>query len=102
MPPSAMQKHRGIILIVTLVVLTLLLLVYYLPYGGRHYLTTREELNRVSAEIAALKVQNQELRDEITLLKSDTNYIEKIARQKLGMLKKNEIVFEVPEKKGRR
>lgn len=97
-----MQRHRAIVLIIGLAILLLGLLVYYAPYGCHQYLLMRADLDRVSNEITTLKGQNQELRDEIALLKSDSNYIEKIARQKLGMLKKNEIVFEVPEKKGKR
>ena len=75
------------------------LLVYFAPYGLRHYLVMQEDLKRVNNEITSLKGQNQELRDEIAQLKSDSNYIEQIARKKLGMLKKSELIFEVPEKK---
>jgi len=102
MPPSTIQRNRGLFLIIGLAIFVLGLLVYFAPYGCHHYLVLREDLERVNNEITMLKGQNQELRDEITLLRSDSNYIEKIARQKLGMLKKNEIIFEVPEKKGKK
>lgn len=99
MPPSSLQKHRGIILVIGAALLALCLLVYFAPYGYHHYLVMRADLDRVNSEIIALKSQNRELQEELGLLKTDSNYIEKIARQKLGMLKKNEIVFELPEKK---
>jgi cell division protein FtsB len=102
MPPITVQKDKGVIIVICVALFILGLLVYYAPYGCHHYLLIREDLDRVTNEIDTLKGQNQELKDEITLLKSDTNYIEKIARQKLGMLKKNEIVFESPEKKGKK
>lgn len=102
MPPSTAQRNRSLILVIGLAISVLGLLVYFAPYGCHHYLVLREDMDRVNSEISMLKDQNQELRDEITLLKSDSHYIEKIARQKLGMLKKNELIFEVPEKKGKK
>lgn len=99
MPPSPINKHKSIVVISALALGVVLLLIYFAPYGLRNYLVIREKLNLVSTELDELKKKNQELNDEITLLKTDTNYVEKIARQKLGMLKKNEFIFEVPEKK---
>ena len=102
MPPSTVQRHRDTLILIGLAILILCLVVYFAPFGCRNYLALREDLERVNSEITMLKGQNQELRDEITLLQTDANYIEKIARRKLGMLKKNEMVFEVPEKKVKR
>jgi cell division protein FtsB len=102
MPPSTIQKHRGIILIIGIALFVLFLLVYYAPYGCHTYLVMREDLARVNSEIGQLKAQNQEIKNEITLLKTDSKYLEQVARQKLGMLKKNEIIFEVPEKKDKK
>lgn len=99
MPPSTIQKHKNIIAIIGAGLFVILLLLYYAPYGCHDYLVLRENLAQIKAEIIELKTKNQELNDEISLLKNDSNYVEKIARQKLGMLKKNEIVFEMPEKK---
>jgi len=99
MPPSPIQKHKNIFVIIGVALCGLSLLVYFAPYGLRNYLVVREKLNLVNSELDELKKKNQELNDEITLLKTDANYVEKIARQKLGMLKKNELLFEVPEKK---
>ena len=99
MPPSPINKHKNIFVIIGVALCALLLLIYFAPYGLRNYLVVREKLNLVNSELDELKKKNQELNDEITLLKTDANYVEKIARQKLGMLKKNEILFEMPEKK---
>ena len=99
MPPSTSQKSKGAFIVIGVALFILALLVYLAPYGIRDYLVMRKDLALVNKEISTLKEQNQELRDEISHLKSDTNYIEMVARKKLGMLKKNEMVFEVPEKK---
>ena len=100
-PPSNIKRHRGIITIIGVGLFVLLLLLYFAPYGLRNYLTMHADLNQVNNEISELKAKNKELTDEINLLKNDANYVERIARQKLGMLKKNEIVFDMPEKKAK-
>lgn len=102
MPPSTIQKHRTIIIIIGVALLFFFILLHYSPYGYHNYLMVRDNLNQVNSEISELKAKNQELEEEIALLKNDSNYVEKIARQKLGMLKKNELVFEVPEKKSKK
>lgn len=102
MPPSTIQRHRTIIILIGVALFLFFALLYYSPYGYHNYLVIREDLNQVNNEISELKSKNQELEEEITLLKNDSNYVEKIARQKLGMLKKNEIVFEVPEKQSKK
>lgn len=99
MPPSPIQKHKSIFVIIGVALCVVFLLLYFAPYGLRNYLVIREKLSLVNSELDELRIKNQELNDEITLLKNDSNYVEKIARQKLGMLKKNELLFEIPEKK---
>jgi cell division protein FtsB len=99
MPPSPINKHKSIIIISGVALCGVFLLVYFAPYGLRNYLEVREKIKIVNSELDELKQKNQELNDEISLLKTDANYVEKIARQKLGMLKKNELLFEIPEKK---
>lgn len=102
MPPSTIQRHRTIIILIGVALFLFFALLYYSPYGYHNYLVIRQDLNQVNNEISELKSKNQELEEEITLLKNDSNYVEKIARQKLGMLKKNEIVFEGPEKQSKK
>ena len=99
MPPARRDKHNYSFVLIGVVLGVVFPLLYFSPYGLRNYLVIREKLFLANTELAELKGKNQELNDEIILLKNDKNYVEKIARQKLGMLKKNEILFEVPEKK---
>ncbi|MDA8417680.1 MAG: septum formation initiator family protein [Desulfobacteraceae bacterium] len=100
-PPSPLQRNQRLLAVIGVFLAAIFLLVYLVPYGGRQYLALRGQLTHTQAEIAQLKNQNQELKDEVEHLRNDPSYIEKIARQKLGMLKKNEVVFEAPEKKKR-
>ncbi len=101
MPPVTVQRHKGVITIIGVVLIGLLLFLYFSPYGLRNYLHLRADLERVHNELDELQSENKRLTEEISLLKNDSNYVEKIARQKLGMLKSNEIIFEEPPKKAR-
>lgn len=96
MPPSTIQKYQNIAVMLGAFIIALALVVYFAPYGCREYLALRESLTQVNDKITALQTQNQELKNEISHLKNDSSYVEKIAREKFGMIKKNEIVFEVP------
>lgn len=102
MPPTPISKHKNIFIIIGATLCVVFLLLYFSPCGIQRYFEVREKLTLINSELDELKLKNQELTEEITLLKTDTNYVEKIARQKLGMLKRNEILFEIPEKKSKR
>ncbi|RLB43973.1 MAG: hypothetical protein DRH12_01280 [Deltaproteobacteria bacterium] len=43
--------------------------------------------------IKKLKKENKELMEEIRRLKKDPAYVEKVARQELGLVKENEIIY---------
>ena len=45
----------------------------------------QSEIDRVRAEIEAVEAQNQELREELAYLQSN-EYIEKVAREELGLV----------------
>ena len=52
------------------------------------------ELAVLESNIADVEVANAELRREIWRLKNDLEYIEKIAREDLGLARPGEVVFE--------
>ncbi len=52
-----------------------------------------ERKKQVKQEIIYLKKQNSILRENVRRIKQDPLYIEKIAREEIGMLKKGEIVY---------
>lgn len=55
----------------------------------------RQELGQVEQAIASAQERSEEINAEIAYLKSDS-YIEKVARQELGLVKPGEIIF-MPE-----
>ncbi|MCC7201362.1 MAG: septum formation initiator family protein [Nitrospirae bacterium] len=70
--------------------------------GFIKYIKMRGEFKRVSADIKRLKEENSKLRGEVKSLKTDPDYIEAFAREKLGLAKEGEIIyrFEDKDKKG--
>jgi cell division protein FtsB len=57
----------------------------------------------LSSELQDLRDSNEELvheiaqlKAEVDLLRSDTNYVERIARDELGMVRPEEFVFQFP------
>jgi len=50
-------------------------------------------LNQLKLQNNEITVENGELKKKILLLRSDYNYIEAIARNELGMVKKGDVVY---------
>lgn len=69
------------------------------PGNAFRYYETKEQLEKVRAENERLKNENSSLQEEIGKLTSDPHYMEEVARDKHGFLKKNEMVFELAPKK---
>lgn len=84
------RKKRGILLI-SIVVLALL--ITFLNKEFLRFYRFKEEYNHILTKNAVLRKENQLLFREIEALKKDKGYIEKIAREELGMVKKGEIVY---------
>jgi cell division protein FtsB len=57
------------------------------------------QMNEKSSEISALHHKIDSLNIEIRKLTNDTSYIERIAREKLGMAKKSEKIYKFVEEK---
>lgn len=66
----------------------------YLP-GFSELQKLREENEHKMRQIKLLQDRNQRLKDELIKLKNDPEYIEKKAREKLGIVKKGEIIYRV-------
>jgi cell division protein FtsB len=69
--------------------------------GVLRYHRLQKQLETLSQENKSLQEHNAALRKEIERLQSDEAYLEEMARQKYGLLKENETVyeFEPPGKK---
>jgi cell division protein FtsB len=53
------------------------------------------EKKAVQLEIEALRQRNAQLEEQIVLLRTDINYIEKLARERYGMVREGEKLFRI-------
>ena len=77
-------------------VVFLLLMALLITFGNRgfvdNYLMSKR-LAQLKLQTKEITIENSELKKKILLLRSDFNYIEMIARNELGMVKKGDIVY---------
>jgi len=76
--------------------IVIILLAVYLAYTlTTQYITIRKvraEEAAIRAQIEEIKKENERLKEELDMLQSD-EYIERIARERLGLIKSGEIMF---------
>ena len=66
--------------------------IIFLPnYSELHKL--REENEQLERRILLLEEHNNQLKEELQKMKQDPDYVEKRAREKLGIIKKGEIIY---------
>ncbi len=79
----------------------ILFILYFTIFGERGLLRinhlTREK-KQIEEHVAALQAENDQLRREIEALKTDRRYLESIARKDFGLVRKNEIIYQFPNK----
>ncbi len=75
--------------------------VLFSPWGFIKYYRISSELEEIRETNLELEKNNRKLEEEIQKLTSDPEYIERVAREHFGMVKKNELVFDFSKQKGR-
>jgi cell division protein FtsB len=79
-----------------LLILFLLLMSLLITFGNRgvvdNYLMSKR-LAKLKSQNREITIENNELKKKITLLRNDINYIEMIARNELGMVKKGDVIY---------
>ena len=77
-------------------VVFLLFMAILITFGNRgfvdNYLMSKR-LAQLKLQTNEITMENNELKKKILLLRSDFNYMEMIARNELGMVKKGDIVY---------
>ena len=77
-------------------VVFLLFMALLITFGNRgfvdNYLMSKQ-LAQLKLQTREITIENNELKKKILLLRSDLNYIEMIARNELGMVKKGDMVY---------
>jgi cell division protein FtsB len=95
--PSPIGKHKGILIGGIGALILLLLSAVYGQHGLVHlrHLQARErELEQLTFQ---LQQRNEKLRQRIRRLESDDALIERLARERLGLVKKGDLIYRVQE-----
>ncbi len=67
--------------------------------GILHMLKLSSQKAELADKVSKFEAQNEQLRIEISALKNDRKYIERVARTELGMVRDDELVFQFQDRK---
>jgi len=90
------DQNRKILLIAGLSALLIMLWLTFSPWGAISYFRLERELTEARNRNLELAETNRTMTSEIDRLKHDSTYLEKVARDQYGLLRKNEVVFKTP------
>jgi len=80
------------------IIIAIIFFIIFAPYGVIKTIQIVQEYNDSIEMLKKLKHENDSLLNKIKELEFDTLEIEKVAREKYGMIKPNEKVFIIKEK----
>ena len=86
-----------------ILLIAFLALVGYVAFGNRlFYKVWQEEksLAEREAQVSQLQAETDSLRHVLKLLEGDPDFIEKVAREDLGLVKPGEVVIPLPAEEG--
>ena len=81
------------IVIVVCIVVTIVIYSCFSERGLIKFISLKSELRKMEEFNNTLQLENEELKEYINLLNEDPRYIEKLAREELGLLEKEELVY---------
>jgi cell division protein FtsB len=84
------------------IVLALLFLIFVPGRGLLTHRSLKKEVRTLAHDNKMLQQRNIELAEEIERLKNDEAYLEHVAREKYGLLKKNEEIYELKSSRTRK
>ena len=80
--------------------IVILLMFAYAVFGSRgvlRILQAEQQKQQLEQQLADLRTQQQQLRNEIERLQKDKTYWEHLARTKLGMVREGELIYHLPD-----
>lgn len=83
----------------SLFIITVVILVVFLPSYSKMQELKQKNLD-LELKIKTLEIRNKKLEQEGRFLKNNPEYLEKVAREKMGLIRQGETVYKiVPEQK---
>jgi cell division protein FtsB len=80
----------------------LVFILFFTVFGDKGLLRIyelKQDKNKIEARLLDSRTDNDKLKREIVALKSDRRYLESIARKDFGLVRSNEIIYQVPQEK---
>jgi len=90
------QGSKGKIFLAIAAVLVLIGAIYA-ARGYSEYAKLSDEHDQVLEANAALEEENRKLKTAIEALKKDDAVVEKVARERLGLVREDEVIYQLPE-----
>ena len=78
----------------------IMLIVMFMAF--HRYEVLRDKDEKMNKEIERLTIENRALAGKVNRIKTDPSYVEKIARQKLGLAEKGEVIYIIMPEEERR
>lgn len=95
---TPLQENRLLKIVIVLIIIAVIWLLVAPGTGLYSLMKQRRTTVELEKQTESLMKTNEQLRAEIDRLKHDDAYLEKVAREKYGLLKKNERVFDFSKK----
>lgn len=95
-------KQRLLIFGAFLLLVVLFLIILFGEKGFYDYIFLKNQYADIQKENMSIENEGRRIYQKIKRLKTDLDYIEEIARQHLGMIKENEVVYQFPSTDGDR
>jgi len=98
-----MTRNQNILLAFSILLLMALFIyiIFFSRHGYSDLMLLKQERGKLAQKNERLTRENLAIRIEIDRLKHDLGYIENIARQEFGMIKKDEIILKPKNKPDR-
>lgn len=93
------DQNRKILLAAGITALLATLWLTFSPWGVLSYFRLERQLAETESRNLELAENNSRMQREIERLKNDSTYLEKVARDQHGLLRKNEVVYQTPPPK---
>jgi cell division protein FtsB len=93
--PSLSRKYKGTLAACVVALILFLVAAIFGDHGLIHLLRMRAEQQELEHVAFDLQQHNEHLRQRIRRLQSDDSYIEKLARERLGLVRKDEVLYRV-------
>src|SRR5437870_1391736 len=93
--PSPPPKYKGWLAACVVALVLFVIAAVGGDHGLVHVLRMRSEQGDLERMVFGLGQRNEQLRERVRRLQSDDRYIEKLARERLGLAKKGDLIYRV-------